>query len=114
MLPRKFNAVMAILVLFEQFLKQILFNIFAPNSESFTKHESCCSHFFHSGVRDMRVINCYQKVQNYEKIVGYLSKIWLKMAGGRGNVSPYSPRPVLVIPYDSKIQCKLTLANSER
>ena len=39
--PRKIfenlDTVMAILVLFEQFLRQILFNFFAPNSESFTE-----------------------------------------------------------------------------
>ena len=44
MLPRKFlensDAAMAILVLFEEFLRQILFNVFAPNSESFIKHDA--------------------------------------------------------------------------
>ena len=50
MLPRKVfknsDTVMAILELFEQFLWQILFNLFASNSKSFTKYDSFCSHIF--------------------------------------------------------------------
>ena len=41
------NAVMAILVFFAQVLSQILFNFFASYSESFTKYDAFCSHFFH-------------------------------------------------------------------
>ena len=48
--PRKIfensDVVMAILVLFEQFLWPILFNFFAPNFESFTKYPAFCSHIF--------------------------------------------------------------------
>ena len=50
MLPRKvfknLDTVMAILVLFEQFLWQILFNFFASNSKFFTKYDTFCSHIF--------------------------------------------------------------------
>ena len=47
MLPRKFfenlDTVMAVLVLFEQFSKQIFFNFFTPNSEFFIK----CNVFYY-------------------------------------------------------------------
>ena len=50
MLSRKvfknLDTVMAILVLLEQFLWQILFNLFAFNSKSFTKYDTFCSHIF--------------------------------------------------------------------
>ena len=46
MLPRKFfeilHGVMAYLVLFEQ----ILIELFAPHSESFTKYDAFCLHIF--------------------------------------------------------------------
>ena len=46
MLPRFFlgnlDTVMAILVLFEQFLMQILFNFFLLNSKFFTKCDAFC------------------------------------------------------------------------
>ena len=48
MLPKKtfenLDAVMAILVLFEQFLWQNCLIFFAPNSESFTEYDTICSH----------------------------------------------------------------------
>ena len=44
MLPQKIfenlHTVMAILVLFEQFLRQILFKFSGPNLESFTKYDA--------------------------------------------------------------------------
>ena len=43
---KNLDTVMAILALFEQFLWQILFNIFASNSKSFTKYDAFCSHIF--------------------------------------------------------------------
>ena len=57
MLPQKIfenlPTVVAILVLFEQFLlfRQILFKFFARNSECFTKYDACCSDIF----------DCYRK-----------------------------------------------------
>ena len=43
---KNLDTIMAILALFEQFLWQILFNIFASNSKSFTKYDIFCSHIF--------------------------------------------------------------------
>ena len=58
---------MAILVLFEQFLRQILFKYFALNSKPFTKYDAVSSHIFH-------LCNCVKiiviiEVQNYGKII---------------------------------------------
>ena len=48
MLHRKFfensGSVIAILVLFVQLLRKILFKFFTPNFESFTKYDAFCSH----------------------------------------------------------------------
>ena len=40
------DAVMAILVLFEQFLWQILFNFFAPHSSPLPNYDTFCFHIF--------------------------------------------------------------------
>ena len=50
MLPRKIfenlHAVMAILVLFEQFSRKFCLNFFDLNSKCFTKYDAFCSHTF--------------------------------------------------------------------
>ena len=50
MLPSKtfenLRTLIAILVLFEQFLRQILFKVFAPNSQCLNKHDAFCSRIF--------------------------------------------------------------------
>ena len=45
--PENLNALMAILALFKQFLRHILFDFLAPNSEFFTKYNTFCAHIFH-------------------------------------------------------------------
>ena len=58
MLPRKIfenlHTVVAILVLFEQFLGKFCLNFFAPKSECFTKYDAFCSCL-------RRKAYCYQK-----------------------------------------------------
>ena len=68
MLPRKnfenLHTVVAILVLFEQFL----FKIFTPKPECFTKYDADYSHIFRYACLGVRLV-VIKKVRNYEKIV---------------------------------------------
>ena len=77
---KNLDTVMAVLLLFEQFLWQILFNIFAFNSESFSKYDTFCPHIFDLCVLGVRII-VIKEIEIMEKL--YSSKITLKMVAGR-------------------------------
>ena len=65
MLPRKIfenlDAVMAILVFFEQLLWQTLFDFFAPNSASFNKYDAFFSHIFYLCYKLSKDDHCYSR-----------------------------------------------------
>ena len=60
--------VMAILVLFKQFLRQILLTFFVPNSESFTKYDRL------RFVRTFSICACLRRKGHYYQIGSKLRK----------------------------------------
>ena len=67
---KKLHTTMAILVLFEQFLKKVC-QFLAPNFECFTKYDAFCSHSFDYVTCVLKATKayCYEEVRNYEKIL---------------------------------------------
>ena len=80
---KNLHTVVAILVLFEQFLGKS----FAPKSECFTKYDAFCLYIFDYAFQGVRFI-VDKRFEILEKL--YSSKTCWKMAG-RGNAPPTSP-----------------------
>ena len=96
MLPRKsfepLHTVMAILVHFKQFLRQILINFLALNFQSFTKY---CTFSIHACLGRNGLL-LLKRIKIMEKL--YSSKTLLKMAGGRDTSPESFPGDRIVLP----------------
>ena len=96
MFPRKIfenlHTVMAILVLFKQFLEKLV-TFFAPNFECFSNDEFCSHGFEYACLRRLRHI-VMKRFKIMEKF--YSSKTLLKMAGG-GMHMQHTPHPPYVL-----------------
>ena len=95
MLPRKFfenlRNVIAILVLFVQFVRKFCFKFFTSNFESFTKYDAMM-HFartFRFMLARCKII-VIEEVQNYGKIV-FIKKIFEKWLVGEGRMHSCIP-----------------------
>ena len=90
---------MVILVLYEQFSGKILFKFLTPILSPLPNmmHLVCTFPIMRNDL--MRLI-AVEKVQNYEKIVSYKSKTFLKMADGKMHIPHPTPLdPPLAISY---------------